>query len=591
MQSMPIPVLLTDTEWNVLDFSRPAAEFLRMPEEEIKGSNLVDLLPAGDRKVESDFLHNFMHRFKGEERELIPHPVLRESWVELRKVFFGQAYFIVLEDATHEMRIQRMRNMLADLAQMGTWEVDLLKGNMHWSVTTREIHELPEDVELDIEGAMGYYKEGFSRDSIRQAVHNAIEHGEPFDLECILVTHKGNEKWIRSMGQTELRDGKCARIYGIFLDIDAQVRERRKYKTLNDRYDMATKGGYVGVWDLDIKTGKLFWSESLFELYDAEKAAFDASFGYWEKHVHPEDRERAGLLVQQAIANGTSLNMHFRIITRSGSIRHLQANARVFCDKYGNPERMIGTNTDITRQKRSDERLRNLLNILEEQNKSLVNYAHIVSHNLRSNSSNLTMLSRMLVKCETEAQRQEYMQMMNSSIERLNETITHLNEVIRVRFDNETQLQAVNLLETLERCREGLNAMIEDSGLELRILVPRQFDVQGIQSYLESVFNNLITNSIKYRRPGVTPQVTVTADYVDDKVFVSFRDNGLGIDLETYGDQIFGMYKTFHGHGNSKGIGLFLTKNHMLGMKGSIDLKSTVGQGTEFILTFKKWGQ
>ena len=101
-------------------------------------------------------------------------------------------------------------------------------------------------------------------------------------------------------------------------------------------------------------------------------------------------------------------------------------------------------------------------------------------------------------------------------------------------------------------------------------------------AYLESIILNLLSNAIKYRDPEKKPMVTINLFQENENVFLTVSDNGLGIDMEKHGDKLFGMYKTFHGNKNSKGIGLFITKNQIESMGGTIKVESEPGKGTTF---------
>jgi len=112
--------------------------------------------------------------------------------------------------------------------------------------------------------------------------------------------------------------------------------------------------------------------------------------------------------------------------------------------------------------------------------------------------------------------------------------------------------------------------------------------ILGIQAYVDSVLLNLLTNAIKYsdskkQKSTIRIKTEVTSEYVH----VSFIDNGLGIDLEKHGRKMFGMYKTFHEHKDSRGIGLFMIKNQIEAIGGKIEVESTEGIGSTFTASFK----
>ena len=101
-------------------------------------------------------------------------------------------------------------------------------------------------------------------------------------------------------------------------------------------------------------------------------------------------------------------------------------------------------------------------------------------------------------------------------------------------------------------------------------------------------FLNFFTNALKYKSPERTPLITINTEIKDEFVQVKIEDNGLGIDLKTYGEKLFGMYKTFHDTKDARGFGLFLTKNQIEAMNGKITIQSKVNKGTTFKVYFNE---
>ncbi len=135
-----------------------------------------------------------------------------------------------------ELEKNRIQNVLADIslaAKIGTWEVNLLDNSVVWSDVTKAIHEVPANYEPGLETGINFYKEGKSRDKIQELVNNCIEYGTPFDSEFELVTDKGNNTWVRSVGQGEFIDGKCIRLYGVFQDVNEKIRKQNSIESNN----------------------------------------------------------------------------------------------------------------------------------------------------------------------------------------------------------------------------------------------------------------------------------------------------------------------------------------------------------------------
>jgi signal transduction histidine kinase len=107
-------------------------------------------------------------------------------------------------------------------------------------------------------------------------------------------------------------------------------------------------------------------------------------------------------------------------------------------------------------------------------------------------------------------------------------------------------------------------------------------EIRTIPSYFESIMFNLITNAIKYKSPERNPVIEITAKRANSKTAILVSDNGIGIDLHKNKNKIFGMYKTFHGNNDAVGLGLFMTRNHVEALGGTIEVESEMGKGSTF---------
>lgn len=136
-------------------------------------------------------------------------------------------------DVTQRVELETLLSKAYSLARIGSWEVNLVKNTIYWSDITREIHETGTDYTPDLTSGINFYKEGYNRDLITLKVNEAIEFGKPWDVELKIITAKGNERWIRSIGETEFFNGRCVRIYGSFQDIDQRKKAEEKIKNIN----------------------------------------------------------------------------------------------------------------------------------------------------------------------------------------------------------------------------------------------------------------------------------------------------------------------------------------------------------------------
>ncbi len=240
---------------------------------------------------------------------------------------------------------------------------------------------------------------------------------------------------------------------------------------------------------------------------------------------------------------------------------------------------------DITEKKRAEEELRQSFELVSEQNKRLLNFSFIVSHNLRSHTSNIQLISSLLDGVKTEEELEEMTRVLKQVSTSLDETLRNLNEVVNIRTNINLTIERINLSHYIEKSKTLLHKQITKKEAVVRNLVPESVEINYNAAYLESIVYNFMSNAIRYSHPNRTPVVTISYD--EKKKALMIADNGIGIDLKRYGDNLFGMYKTFNNNPDAKGIGLFISKNQVDAMGGRIETESTLGEGTTFTIYFK----
>ena len=251
-------------------------------------------------------------------------------------------------------------------------------------------------------------------------------------------------------------------------------------------------------------------------------------------------------------------------------------------DEYGKcvTARCIFQNIDYIKKKELD--VQNAVNLLSDQNKRLQNFAYIVSHNLRSHTGNLQFMVNLYDQTDVNDDRQEIFTHIKSISDSLKTTIEHLSEIVKIQAEIGKERKKLDIESTFKNVLSALENNIESSDAAIGYDFSKCPDVNYIPAYLESIFQNLLTNSLKYKHPDRKPVIKCYSSKDDGHTWLYFEDNGVGIDLERYGDSVFGMYKTFHQNPEAKGIGLFITRNQIEALGGSITIESKVNEGTKF---------
>ncbi len=237
---------------------------------------------------------------------------------------------------------------------------------------------------------------------------------------------------------------------------------------------------------------------------------------------------------------------------------------------------------DISRRKKVEYSLNRSLQLVSDQNTRLLNFSYIVSHNLRSHAGNIKSIVRFLGLSKTEEEKKLLMYNLRVVSENFETTMLHLNEIVQINSNVNIYLEDLNLFEYSIKTLEISEELIANKSAKIINRIPDNFIIKYNPAYLESILYNFISNALKYSSPERIPEIHLDAFWEQERPVLVCKDNGLGIDLEKNGDKLFGMYKTFHGNKDAKGIGLFMTKNQVEAMHGKIEVDSQIGKGTSF---------
>jgi len=242
---------------------------------------------------------------------------------------------------------------------------------------------------------------------------------------------------------------------------------------------------------------------------------------------------------------------------------------------------------DITAQKNAEMEREKVTLDLVQRNKDLEQFAYIISHNLRAPVANITGLSHLLQHTITEDHEgADVLKALNKSVHHLDEVIADLNHILQVSNEVNDRIETVSLSQLFKEIQIGLSSIIQKNEATLQCDFNEVENVLSLKGFLYSIFQNLIINSIKYHRPGVPPLVTIRSELKDGNILIYFKDNGKGIDLKKFGNQMFGLYKRFDQSVKGKGIGLFMVKMQVERLGGTIGVESELNTGTAFTLNF-----
>lgn len=311
-----------------------------------------------------------------------------------------------------------------------------------------------------------------------------------------------------------------------------------------------------------------------------------ASPTFWADHIYVDDRSWVMDYCMMCTKELKSHEFEYRMLNKNGSLVWLRDIVNVISDDH-KPILLRGIMIDITSHKQAEKVLNDSLILVTEQNRRLVDFSYIVSHNLRSHASNIDGLVNLIDEASNNEERNEFSAMLKRASTSLNETLINLNQIVNIKSRIHINVEPLDLQYYINKTIDLLQQEIAAKDAVIHQLVSCNLLVDYNPAYLESILQNFIFNAIRYSHPDRRPEVSIDCLKENGQLVLQISDNGIGINLEKHSKDLFGMYKTFHGNPDAKGIGLFIAKSQIEAMGGKVDISSEVNVGTIFKIYFK----
>lgn len=177
----------------------------------------------------------------------------------------------VLQNITEQQQLKSLLDESNELAQIGSFEIDVINNKVYWSPITKKIREVPPDYKPDLQTGISYFNGEKNQSVIAQRVYNCIQKGIPWDEELEIITHKGNPKWVRTIGKGEFENGKCIRVYGSFQDIDARKRTELELLKLYEERNTILESIGDGFFAVNTKWEVTYWNRMAEQLLQVKK--------------------------------------------------------------------------------------------------------------------------------------------------------------------------------------------------------------------------------------------------------------------------------------------------------------------------------
>jgi PAS domain S-box-containing protein len=354
---------------------------------------------------------------------------------------------------------------------------------------------------------------------------------------------------------------------------------------IRKRYELAIKGSRAGIWEYDILSDEIYNSPVWKAMLGFREDEFSSiNLKSFMDRVHPEDKDKVANAAQAHLYNKMPYLLEFRLIKEDGSILWVLDSGQAVWDEQGNPTKMVGSIVDIGERRKAEEKIIEQNVLLAKANKELDRFVYSASHDLRSPLSSILGLINLMEKANDKNEAQTYLGLMRGRIKVLDDFIKEIvsySQNARLEVENKT----FNLHRFATEVVDNLKFAEEAKDLDIVINCPMDLMVYTDARRLNVILNNLIGNAIKYKDASkLKPFVVIDAKSISSGCEICIKDNGIGIS-ENHLPKIFDMFYRASDKSYGSGLGLYIVKETMEKMGGTISVESQHHQGSLFKLS------
>ncbi len=534
--------------------------------------------------------------------------IIDQQNVELRKhnvliyIFFAITLVLILIIATNYLYAFRKSNLHLEkenretlsllleaqfLAKVGSWNVDVAKNEIYWSEGTRITYGVDKDFKPSFEAFISMIHPE-DRDRIVAGIMDGQKTGKTVKYIFRIVRPDGGIRVLNGITKFELgKDGKPTRVYGISHDItelnlaeETLRKSEANIKTIFDNTDTA----YILV---DAQLNIISFNKPAQE-FAQEMLQLALSGGNPILFYFPEEDRVAVSQQFDRVLGAESISFESKYTSHNATEKWYEFHYIPVLFFDNNVSAIIMSVMDITKRKRSEQLTKELVDNLQKKNNDLNQFAYIISHNLRAPIVKVLGLAGLFNKEDAFDDNKKIVGYIAEEVSRLDKIIKDLNDIIAIRDVRYDAKELVVFQDNVNLITDVLKQQIKAAN----VTISTHFEVTDIataKAYLYSIMYNLMSNAIKYRSPNRPLHIDVATKEEDGMIRLSVADNGMGIDLNKYGDELFGLYKRFNSKNiEGNGLGLYLVKTQVASLGGYIRLNSEIDKGTTFYIYLPK---
>jgi len=351
------------------------------------------------------------------------------------------------------------------------------------------------------------------------------------------------------------------------------------------RYELAISGSNAGLWDWDIVNNKIYhglkWKEMLG--YDQDEI-IDISIDQFYMLVHPSDLPRVKKAVENHLTNGDPFHIEYRIKRKDGSHHWFLDSGKAVFDENQQPVRMVGSIINISERILAEEKIKKQKDLLEKANAELDRFVYITSHDLKAPLLSIQGLINLAEISDNKEEVEHCLSMMKERVKGLENFISDIINYSR-NVRSGIIKEEINLRSFVKNIVDELMYMKNVNKLKFIIDIDADLQIISDEKRLNVILKNLIFNSIKYHNYDQNhPEIIINAQKNKHHIHINVKDNGEGI-REDVLNKIFDMFYRASEKSSGSGLGLYIVKEMINKLNGSIKVNSTYGIGSEFSIS------
>jgi PAS domain S-box-containing protein len=379
-----------------------------------------------------------------------------------------------------------------------------------------------------------------------------------------------------------------------FRDLTEHRHALQDLRASEERWQLALQGNNDGLWDWNARTNEVFHSARWKQILGYQEHELPSSTQEWESRVHPEDLPRVQRELQDHLDRKTRFYItEYRIRTRDGSYIWVLARGQALWDEAGNPVRMVGSHSDITERKLSEEALRRARDEAEAGNRAKSEFLANMSHEIRTPMAGVLGMIDLVLLTPITPQQKEYLETARYSADSL---LVLLNEILDLSKIEAKRLDLAPVAFSIRQSVDGAVRLFavraQEKGLALTSTVAEDIPdrLVGDPLRIRQILLNLVGNAIKFTDAGsVTVRAMVQSRTGSTTLLrVEVTDTGIGIPAGKH-ELVFDRFRQADGSMSRRhmgsGLGLTISAHLVDLMGGGIGLRSDEGKGSTFFFT------